>query len=77
MGAWLFDASRQKGDTYVSVSSDNKTLTIYYFESTNEAWYCDIVDKFINDRTEAWQTALKENNPSYEINSGWLKNLMY
>ena len=77
LGAWLFDASRQKGDTYVSVSSDNKTLTIYYFESTNEAWYCDIVDKFINDRTEAWQTALKENNPSYEINSGWLKNLMY
>ena len=77
LGAWLFDANRQKGNTYISESADKTTLTIYYFESSNEAWYNSIVEKIITDRGNEWSESVKANNPTYVINTFWVKNLQY
>ena len=77
LGAWLFDANRQKGNTYISESADKTTLTIYYFESSNEAWYNSIVEKIVTDRGNEWSESVKANNPTYVINTFWVKNLQY
>lgn len=76
-GQWLFDGGRQTGDIKIVVSENQKTVTVYYFESAKPAWYSAIRSEMIQTRFSAWNAGLEANNPGYVVNSGLIKYLIY
>lgn len=74
---WLFDAARKQGDIKIVVSSDNKEVTIYYFERSAPAWMGDYRETKITENVTKLRESLKATNPQYVINSDLCKNLIY
>jgi hypothetical protein len=77
-GTWLFDSARQEGDTYVSVSDDKKTVTIYFFIDNIPGWAYSARSSLATDTYNKWKKDLQETDtPNYVINAGWVKNFAY
>ena len=77
VGNWLFDSARQEGDTYVSVSSDKKTVTIYFFINNVPAWAANSRSSIVSNRYTTWEEGIKGNSPAYVVNAGWVKTFAY
>ena len=75
--AWLFESDRKQGDVKIVVSADNKTVTVYYFEASRPAWQTEIRDSIISSNFSAWNINLESNQPSYVVNAGLVKYLIY
>ena len=76
-GNWLFDPSRQEGDTYVSVSDDKKTVTIYFFIDNIPGWAYSARSSLATEKYNKWKEDLKANSPAYVVNAGWVKTFSY
>lgn len=74
---WLFDGSRKAGDVYVKTSSDNRTITVYYFEKSSPAWLVEARDAKITENVKKFKESLKANNPQYVVNSDLVKKFIY
>ena len=72
-GEWLFDEARQAGDMYVSTNNDQRTLTIFYFESAMEGWENSARTQIINTYVSEWAQGLNANAPSYLISYDLIK----
>ena len=76
-GEWLFDASRAQGDYMVSLSEDNSTISVYYFEGSMPAWQNTARNNLINASVNTWSDSIKSTNPQYTINKGLIERLAY
>ena len=76
-GEWLFDASRVQGDYMVSLSEDNSTISVYYFEGSMPAWQNTARNNLINASVNTWSDSIKSTNPQYTINKGLIERLAY
>ena len=75
---WLFSADRVAGDVYYLPSSDNTTLTVYYFEESAPAYIALARSTLITASLTAWSDAnLTAASPEYQINMWALQNLSY
>ena len=77
VGTWLFDTARKEGDTYVSVASDKKTVTIYFFVDNVPGWAATARATLTSERNDKWSEDLKANSPAYVVNAGWVKTFAY
>ena len=77
VGTWMFDTARQEGDTFVSVSSDKKTVVIYFFVDNIPGWAATARASLTSDRNDQWYEDLKANSPAYVVNAGWVKTFAY
>ncbi|MBO4450159.1 MAG: hypothetical protein J5777_06205 [Clostridiales bacterium] len=77
LAEWLFAAERKQGDVKIVVSSDNKEVTIYYFERSAPAWMGDYRETKITENVNALKESLKSTNPQYVINSDLCKKFIY
>ena len=77
VGNWLFDSARQEGDTYVSVASDKKTVTIYFFINNVPSWAANSRSSIVSNRYTTWEEGIKGNSPAYVVNAGWVKTFAY
>lgn len=75
--AWLFESDRKQGDIKITVSQDQKTVTVYYFEAVRPSWMCAVRYEMISSNFEAWNAALESNNVGYTVNAGLVKYLIY
>ena len=76
-GMWLFDEARQPGDIQTFVSDDQKTIYVYYFESSAPAWQNSVRDSMINTNFNAWNAALSTGDVHYEVNAGFMQFFIY
>ena len=74
---WLFDDARKQGDVFVQISSDNRTVKVYYFEKSAPAWLAEAKDAVINENVTKLKESLKANNPQYVINFDLVKKFIY
>ena len=74
---WLFESDRKQGDIKIVVSADNKTVYVYYFEAVRPAWQTEIRDSIISSNFSAWNLALEDSQPSYVVNAGLVRYLIY
>ena len=77
VGTWLFDTARKEGDTFVSVASDKKTVTIYFFVDNVPGWAATARATLTSERANKWDEDLKANTPAYVVNAGWVKTFAY
>ena len=75
--AWLFESDRKQGDIKMVVSADNKTVLIYYFEASRPAWQNLVRTELITANYSQWNLNLENCNPSYTVNAGLVKYLIY
>ena len=75
--AWLFESDRKQGDIKTVVSADQKTVYVYYFDSSKPAWFNAVRDEIISENFNNWNASLESNNPGYTINAGLVKYLIY
>ena len=76
-GQWLFDPARVQGDYTVILSEDKSKIYVYYFECNEPSWQYQIKNQLIIEKINDWSTGLQANNPSYEVNKGWLQQFTY
>lgn len=77
LAEWLFDANRKQGDVYIVTSSDNKKVTVYYFEKTSPAWMNEARSTKTTENTNKLKESLKSTNPQYVINTDLFKKFIY
>ena len=77
LAEWLFDDSRKQGDIRIVTSADNKTVTVYYFESTTASWLVDARNDQSTENIKKLKESLKATNPQYVINSDLIKKFIY
>ncbi len=75
--AWLFESGRKQGDIKITVSQDQKTVTVYYFESVRPAWQCSVRNEIIASNFGAWNLALEDGDVGYTVNAGLVRYLIY
>ena len=75
--AWLFESDRKQGDIKIVVSADNKTVFVYYFETSRPAWQSSVRNELITSNFEKWNTDLESGNVGYTVNAGLVKYLIY
>ena len=76
-GMWLFEEGRQAGDVKAFISDDQKTVYVYYFESSAPAWYESVRTDLITQNFNTWNANLESNDPHYVVNAGLVKYLIY
>ncbi len=76
-GQWLFDPARVQGDYIVILSQDKTRVLVYYFECSEPDWQYQVKNSIIVTRINEWAQGLQANNPSYEVNKGWLEQFTY
>lgn len=77
-GAWLFSEERQPGDTYVSPSPDQRSVTVYYFEGFSPKWVSSARDQRNQELAQAWaDMKLAEGSPTYAIAYEFIRRLSY
>ena len=74
---WLFDDARKAGDVYVKTASDNRTVTIYFYEKSSPAWMGEARNAKITENVNKLKETLKANNPQYVVNSDLVKKFIY
>ncbi len=77
LAEWLFAAERKQGDIKIVVSSDNKEVTIYYFERSAPAWMANYRENQTTANINKLKESLKSTNPQYVINSDLVKKFIY
>lgn len=77
LAEWLFAAERKQGDIYIVTSSDNKEVTIYYFERSAPAWMGDYRNNQTTANVNKLKEGLKSTNPQYVINADFCKKFIY
>jgi len=76
-GMWLLEEDRKEGDIKIVISDDQKTVYVYYFESSAPMWQNNVRTKMISDNFSAWNTNLMSTDPRYEVNAGLMKAFIY
>ena len=76
-GQWLFDPARVQGDYTVILSQDKTKIYVYYFECNEPSWQYQVKNQLIIASINEWSLGLQANNPSYEVNKGWLQQFTY
>ena len=76
-GMWLLEDGRQQGDINIVISDDQKTVYVYYFESSAPAWENAVKTTMISNNFSQWNSGLMANDPHYEVNAGLLKAFIY
>ena len=76
-GEWLFDPARVQGDYVVILSQDKTRVLVYYFECNEPSWQYQVKNQLIVSAINDWATQLQANNPSYEVNKGWMEQFTY
>lgn len=76
-GEWLFDPARVQGDYIVILSQDKTRVLVYYFECNEPSWQYQVKNQLIVSAINDWATQLQANNPSYEVNKGWMEQFTY
>ncbi len=77
-GNWLFAEERVPGDTYVSPSPDQRSVTVYYFEGFSPKWVSTARDQRNQELAQAWvDMQLAEGNPTYAIAYEFVRRLSY
>lgn len=77
LAEWLFAEERKQGDIKIVISSDNKEVTIYYFERSAPAWMGDYRNSQITANINKLKESLKSTNPQYVINADLCKKFIY
>ena len=77
LAEWLFAAERKQGDIYIATSSDNKEVTIYYFDNSAPAWMGNYREAQITANVNKLKESLKSTNPQYVINADLCKKFIY
>lgn len=76
-GEWLFDDSRKQGDIKIIVSDDQKTVNVYYFETSRTSWQSAVRSEIISSNFNSWNASLESNSPEYVVNAGLCRYLIY
>ena len=66
-----------QGDYVVILSQDKTRVLVYYFECNEPSWQYQVKNQLIVSAINDWATQLQANNPSYEVNKGWMEQFTY
>lgn len=78
LGDWLLDPARKSGDMIIIASADNRTVTLFYYDSCMPAWMYTLAQEKVTEKVNLWsQNELDVQNTVPNISYSVAENLSY